>query len=222
MKKRTIIILTTISIIISLGIILLTYFGIDRYTLLQIHKNNEKLTQKYIENYSKLEKHKIKDKVIISTYTTPERINKIRPMINSILDQTVKVDEIGIVIQEDKKYIFPDYLNKIVKFFPAGKDYGKGNKIIPILFKEKECNTTIIALDDNIIYGKDFIQTLLEERDKNPGFVIVDNNHTCLLFKPENYGCEILKRDRDIYDEKWFLENTKNSKIINYYENYKL
>ena len=98
---------------------------------------------------------------------------------------------------------------------------GKGNKIIPILFKEKECDTTIIAIDDNVIYGKDFIQTLLEERDKNPNTVLIDNNNTSLLLKPENYGCEILKRDRDKYDEKWFLDNTKSTKVIKYGENYK-
>jgi hypothetical protein len=216
MEKRTLIILTIISTIVSLAIIFLTYFGISRYITLKYQTNSDK----YIQNYSKLNNHKNKDKVIISTTTTPERISKIRPMINSILDQTVKVNEIALIIQEDKKYDIPPYLKNIVKIYPSGKDYGKGTKIIPILFKEKECDTTIIALDDNVIYGKDFIQTLLEERDKNPDTVLIDNKKISLLFKPENYGCELLKRDRDNYDEKWFLDNTKNTKVITYNENY--
>ncbi len=217
MEKRKLIVITIISTIISLVIILLTYFGIIRYVTLKYQTSSDS----YIEKYSKLNKHKIKGKVIISTATTPERINKIRPMINSILDQTLKVDEIALILQEDKKYNIPPYIKNIVKIYPSGKDYGKGTKIIPILFTEKECDTTIIALDDNVIYGKDFIQILLEERDKNPNTVLIDKNKTSLLLKPENYGCEILKRDRDKYDEKWFLDNTKNTRVINYNENYK-
>jgi hypothetical protein len=218
MNKRKIIIITMISTIVSLLIILLTYFGIIRYAHIRMHTSSDK----QIENYSKLDKHEGEGKIIISTSTTPDRIDKMRPMVNSILDQTVKVDEIYLIIQQDKKYNVPEYMRKVFRIFPFGKDYGKeGNKIIPILFKEKECNTTIIALNDNVVYGKDFIQTMLEERDKNPGVVLIDSKNTSLLIRPEYYGCEILKRDRDTYDEKWFLENTKNSKIINYNENYK-
>ena len=140
-------------------------------------------------------------------------------MINSILDQTVRVDKIILIVKDENKV--PSYLRKIAIIFPFEKDYGRGNKLIPLLFKEKECDTTIIALDDNVIYGKDFIEKMLEERDKNPETVLVDSKKTSILIKPEYYGCEVLKRDRKRYDEKWFLENAKKSKIVNYKENYR-
>lgn len=217
MKKREIIIFTIIFSIISIVIILLSYFGIIRY--LQIRNKNN--SDNYIENYNKLEKHEgVKGKVIISVSTTPERIYKIRPMVNSILDQTVKVDELFLIIYQKNNYDIPPYLKNVFRIFPFSKDYGKANKIIPLLFKEKESDTTIIGLDDNVIYGKDFIQILLEERDKNPDTVLIDTKRTTILIKPEYYGCDILKRDRDNYDEKWLLDNTNNSKIINYTENY--
>jgi len=217
MGKRKIIIFTIISTIFSLVIILLTYFGIMRYIQLKLQNNSDK----YIENYNKLDTYKTEGKVIISISTTPDRIHKIRPMINSILDQTIKVDQFILILEKDKKYDIPDYLKKIFKIFYSAKNYGKGNKIIPLLFIEKECDTTLIALDDNVVYGKDFIERMLEERDKNPDTLIIDNKKTSILLKPEYYGCEILKRDRDTYDEKWFLDNKKNNKIINYNENYK-
>ena len=70
--------------ILSLIITILYYFGIVRYLELHIREN-----KKYLENYKKLEKNYDK-KVIISMSSTPKNIDKMDPMLNSLLDQTVK------------------------------------------------------------------------------------------------------------------------------------
>tara|TARA_Y100000389_G_scaffold197324_1_gene231725 strand:- start:379 stop:927 length:549 start_codon:yes stop_codon:yes gene_type:complete len=177
-------------------------------------------SDKLTENYSKLEYHEPKHKVIVSLYAKQDDIDRIRPVINSILDQTIKVDQIALIM-ENKENKLPEYLTKIVNVFPTGREYGKGNCIVPLLLKEKECDTIIIGLDNDVVYGKDFLEILLDESDKNQDCVIMDNNKYAILLKPEHYGCEILERDREKYDEKWFLDNTKKHKILNYSENFK-
>jgi DNA-directed RNA polymerase subunit F len=218
MNKRTIIILTVISTIFSLVYILANYFGYIRYFSI-IHQNN---SDKLIENYSKLEMHKAKQKVVLSISVKPGELEKIRPLINSILDQTVRVDQIALIMNNnDDINKLPEYLRKIVVVFPSGKDYGKGNNIVPLLLKEKESDTIIIGLYNNVVYGKDFLEVLLDESNKNPDAVILDHKKYSILLKPEHYGCEILKRDQEKYDEEWFLANTKRYNILNYGENYK-
>ena len=67
-----------------------------------------------------------------------------------------------IPLDDIEKYDIPKYIKDIANIFPAGKNYGKGTKIIPMLLREKECGTIIIALDENRVYGQDFIYSLIE------------------------------------------------------------
>jgi len=218
MKKKTVIILTIVSSIISMIIILLSYFGINRYLWILWRDSNV-----YITKYSSLPKEDTKNKVVISLSATEDNIGKIKPMINSILDQTVKVDQIILVLPNDfteKGHNVPNYLNKVVTIVPSGRDYDKGTKIIPVLLREKECDTIIIALDNNIVYGQDFIYSMLEESKNNPNKVLVDNKGYSILAKPDNFGCDVLDRNKDKIDNTWFLEKAKDNMIVEYSENY--
>lgn len=218
-SRRTGIILVIIFSVLTLVYILLSYFGILRYISLSMNNSDN-----YIQNYSNLRKGG-KNRVVISFTTTPEYIKHIRPMLNSILDQTVKVDQIALIVPynyQGQKYNIPDYIKKIVNIFPAGKDYGEGTKIIPILFREKECDTIIIALSDKYVYGKTFIETIIEEVENNPKTVLVDNKNTTITLRPEYFGCDVINRDKDKFDQAWFLDKAKKSKVIYYGENYKI
>jgi len=217
MEKRKIIIMTIISTIISLVMILCSYFGVTRYYLLRFQSS-----ESYIATYPTIRKTETKTTVAIST--TPKRIEKIRPMINSILDQTVRVDRIILVVDQnaiDGGYTLPPYLNNIAILFPTGKDYGPGccNSMIPMLLSEKECDTTIISLLDDVIYGKDYLEMLILEGEKYKGRAIQDKKHTSIMFKPEYYDCTIINRDKGKYTDEWFL---KNSITLDYGENYKV
>jgi cellulose synthase/poly-beta-1,6-N-acetylglucosamine synthase-like glycosyltransferase len=217
MKKITVIILTIISTLISVIFIVLSYFGITRYISLRRDKS-----KKLIEQYKTLSKASDSNKVIISFTTTLQNIDRIRPMINSILDQTVRVDQIILVLPYGSTYNIPEYLKEIVTIVPTGKNYGEGTKLIPTLLREKECDTIIIAINDNKIYGKDFIETLVEEANKNPNTVLIDKCNSTILVRPEYFGCDIIDRDKDTFTNDWFLEKAKNSKVICYSENYTL
>ena len=216
MNKKTVIIITILSTILSIIFILSSYYGIDRY--LSLHM---KSCENFINKYSYLPKAST-NRVVISFSTTPEKINKIKPMINSILDQTVKVDAIYMVLLADKNYNTPRYITNVATVVLAGKDYGGGTKIIPILLKEKECDTIIIALNDNVVYGQDFIFTMIEESNKNPGTVLLDKKGDVMLVKPEYFGCDVINRDKESFDNDWFINQSKHNKVIDYNENYKI
>lgn len=216
MKKSTIMYLTIISTILSIIFILFTYYGIDRYFEMYIRDTNY-----FIEKYSQLPKAK-DGRVVITVTTTPDKIGKMSPMINSVLDQTVKADLIALVIPAGTKYEVPAYINKVAVVFEAGKDYGQGTNLVPILLREKECDTTIIALKDNIVYGKDFVEFLMEESVKKPDSVITDKKNTAILVKPEHFGCDVINRDIDKFTDDWFIQKAKNKTVVQYSENYRL
>jgi F0F1-type ATP synthase delta subunit len=200
--------------IVPLIIIILYYFGIFRY--FQLHL---KSSEKYINNYKNLKKGS-DNKVIISFTTTPKNISKIRPMINSILDQTVKVNGIYLNIPENEKYKIPKDFNKILNIFVTKKDYGEINKFIPTMLREDNSDTIIILLDDDYIYGKDFIESIIEE-NKNNDIPIISKK--AILLKPKFIDADkFFDRDKGILKDNWIEEiiNTDKKKL-KYNENYK-
>ena len=94
-KQNIIITMLIISTILSLLATFFSYFGITRY--LGCHIKNSK---KSIENYTKLP-NASEGRVVISFSVNPNKINKLKPFINSILDQTVKVNLIAMILQDD-------------------------------------------------------------------------------------------------------------------------
>lgn len=216
MKKRTIIILLVLSSLVSLSITLLTYFGIVRYIQLRIQ-----YPENFIKLYSNLPKSTISKRNIVTFSTTPDKINKITPMINSILDQTIRVDQIILVVPNKRDYNIPTYLTKVVNILSILRSYGEGTKLIPLLLREKDARTNIIALQDNIVYGKDFLEIMIDTAEKNIDTVLVDKNKTAILIKPSHYEHTIINRDKKTYNDDWFTKHAKKIKIVDYSENYK-
>jgi hypothetical protein len=201
-----------------IGIVVITIcFIINNITKNMRYKNLQKAPmQQYINNYGNVEK-KCKDKVILSFTTTPDRIKYITPMLLSLLDQTARADQIAMNIPEkcnDCSYDVPSEYKDICNVYTVGKDYGIGTKYVPTLLREDNCGTKIILLDDNKIYGKDFIEKIVQESDKYPDKVIYVGpefkGSTAILIKPEfidsiNHGkC----------DDIWLLNNLKADKIM--------
>lgn len=211
------IITTIIMTILSLLFIILTYFGITRYLTLQLQSSDT-----YIKNYHKLPKSNAK-KVNIVIYSDYKNINRLKPMINSILDQTIRVDRIFLVVtKEITSDELPEYLNKIVTVLPAAKKYGEdfANSLIPMLLNEKNADTTIVSLKNNMVYGKDFIETIINMSEKIPKTAILDNKNNALAVKPNYYDSNIFDRNKYIYLDTWFIENIP-SQYLKYSENYK-
>ena len=171
---------TIILLLFCIIVFLIIYYNIYRY--IKIHFDDE---SEYIKNYRKLKK--CKDcRIVISLTTIPDRIKLIKPVIKSLLDQTVKVDQIVINLPKtckDKTYDVPEDLKNMCNVITCGRDYGPGTKFIPTILREQDSDTIIIMVDDDYIYGYDFIDTILKEHIKEPDCAIVMNE--AILLKPE-------------------------------------
>jgi hypothetical protein len=221
MEKNLKITLFFLSIIISILITTITYFGLDRYYTLQ-----KDCSDKYIDNYKNLTK--LDDKIIISLSATDSNLENLRPMLNSLLDQTIRVDKIILnlpPLSSGQTYTIPENYKKFLTRKNLLKDYGYGNNIIPTLLDEKNTDTKIIYLENNNIYGKDFIQKLVEESNKYPDNPIGVRDHTqeySNLVKPKFFEGTVASSDSStVYDKNWIDSHLKTNKIyMNYIENY--
>ena len=217
MKKRTIIILSVVFTLLSIVYTIISYYGLDRYLILHFKK-----PYGFIENYKNLPKAN-KGRIIVSISPTKKQINKLMAPINSILDQTIRVDQIIMVLPPHiDKTDLPEYISDIVNFKLAGKNYGKGTKLIPVLLREKERDTIIISLDLDRIYGKDFFQTMIEQMENNKKTILMDTSKSAIFVKPDYFDYDVIDRNKDNFDNEWFQKKAKQSKIINYNENYKV
>ncbi len=103
----TIIVLSIMSIIFSI----LVYFGITRYIKLYMTKSIDK----YAEGYSSLSFARENRTVIVFTVENQSDIDNLIPTLNSLLDQTVRVNQIFVVlsgldiITQRKRERYPDY-----------------------------------------------------------------------------------------------------------------
>lgn len=200
-------------IIVLIFLLILFYFiyiyNLHRYALLHFTDSDF-----YINNYSNINKKSVK-KVILSLTTTPNRINKIEPMLKSLLDQTIRVDQIALNLPLESnsgdEYKIPNNIEKICNIYRSGKDYGPGTKFIPTLLREGDIDTTIILLDDDYIYGKDFIEKLMDYSEKNEDKCIVSDH--AILIKPEYIDIDILKSNKKYIDNEWIKKYIKSDII---------
>jgi hypothetical protein len=157
----------------------------------------------FSKNYLKLTKASKDDKIVISFTTTPEKLANLKPMLNSLLDQTVRVDQISMTIPDSKNYDIPPEYNNIINVFKCGKDYGVCNNIIPALLRERESDTMIIYLKDNQVYGKDVIESLVEESKKHPQSAITTQCGKATLIKPSFFGADVSDLEKESFDDNW-------------------
>lgn len=245
MNKRTMIILSIVISILSVTYLALCYFGLVRYLKLHVYSIDN-----YVSPYIELPRGEGAKKIAINITATDRDLSKLKPFINSILDQTIHVDQIAINLPSGT-YAIPDYLEKcnIITFYKLSGDYGAASKYIGPLLREKDGTSIIICLDEDVIYGPDFIETLLDENKKNPECVIftkgynakkyietgkfVDENSDIIdfsggvLFKPSQISPDIIevsKGPENIYkmDDIWFSAMIKSDTCkIKYDENMK-
>ena len=230
MKSNTKIILSIVFTIISIFFILLSYFEIIRYIQLQYCSSDS-----YIKAYSNIDPVDQNDRVVITLTTKLTDLNKLKPVINSLLDQTVRVNQILVNIPRNTETQIPNWLTKAVTINQTGQNYGKLGSIIPTLMRECESKTRIIVVDDNVIYGKDFVEKIIESSNEHPNNAIYtkkcDNIEIIetkygVLIKPEFFKLEdIQNSDVSIDINPWLTNILKKRYInitkVNYNESYK-
>lgn len=157
--------LSIISCILSIIIVVLAYYGIFRYMNL---RNKE--CEYYAERYINLPRVTSTGKVLVCMYLKEDNIST-NMTLKSIFDQTVHPDQISIITSNNIQ--IPDYLKKdsIIVKQHAGDMKAEAAFIVP-LSTQKNSETKIIIVVDGVVYGPDFIETLVAESELFPNSVI--------------------------------------------------
>lgn len=120
-------------------------------------------------------------RLVVSFTTIPSRIERIGPMLDSVLAQTIKPDRIVLwipnrCVKEGTEYIIPNWMRGLpIEIGNCGCDYGPATKLIPSLLSEDNSETRIIALDDDVSYEQHAFEELnaasLKCPDRSLGFM---------------------------------------------------
>ena len=152
-------------------------------------------------------------RLIASLTTFPERVNSVANTIKTIMNQTVKADEINLYLAIEqfpsKENSLPSELLKLkefglqIKFCNDIKSY---KKIIPALKEYK--NDVIITFDDDIYYEKDTIETLYNSYLKSP-----KNIQANRIWHIELRENKVIPKDKSFL--YWNEENYKTPSFFN-------
>lgn len=229
MKRKTIIILSLISAVISLIYIVLSNYGLLRYLYIYINS-----IENYTKNYNKIPNMCGKNRTIISINNVYSNTNDIikntKNTLKSLLDQTTKLDLISIVLHKSKQTDFPPDMKSTIQVFNCSKDMKQLNCIIPTINRELESTTRIITLSNDTIYGKDFIEELIGMSEKHKGSIIYNNNKDVIdlnkgvIFYTNFFDKDFFNTPLDTNSDDWINTYFKDfpKKRINYTENYKI
>jgi hypothetical protein len=117
-------------------------------------------------------------RLIVSLSTMPDRIGRLQPTINSLLNQTRPPDEIVLAvpsfsIRQQRAYDIPAYLsqNPKLRVLRSEKDWGPATKFIPVVRDELAAgrkDSLIMVIDDDRIYPRDSIELYLHYHAQLP------------------------------------------------------
>jgi hypothetical protein len=114
--------------------------------------------------------------IVISLTTSPTRINKLQPIINNMLSQSIIPNQIILNIpyifkRTNEKYNIPSFLNQSFITINRVEDIGPITKILPTFKLKLPNNSLIISIDDDIIYGNNMIETIVYYHKKFPNYI---------------------------------------------------
>ena len=195
-----------------LSIMIITIFSILTCLILipklkdYIFKNNlRKQRDKLFKLNTKEGMNKLlnENKIIVSMTTSPKRMLLMKPVIESILNQThppnlIRINIPKIFKRTNQTYSIPSFIsgNPKIKVYTYDEDYGPIMKILPTLIEYKNDNDKII------IYGDDDVLMLPK---------MIENYLDFILYNPSNVYC---LSGMNIRNNKITEANTDN-KFIN-------
>ncbi|MFS8159472.1 MAG: hypothetical protein ACMG6E_04515 [Candidatus Roizmanbacteria bacterium] len=152
-----------IIVIVVIVIIAMIILEVPRYCRLRkidLVKFDDDYDQVHAKN-----RFKTSHRTVVSLTTTPDRITLLGPTLASLLDQSIRVDEIAVNIpyksRKGQEYVIPEWLSNLkhVKLYRVELDEGPATKLLPTLRREKE-DTRIIVVDDDVILNSKCLQVL--------------------------------------------------------------
>lgn len=161
--KRTLVIISLIISILTLIWLIIAHYDLHRKFML---KNMG--YEYFLKKYRNLPKSESRIVLVFSLDESDlKKPEKTKTFINSILDQTLRVDEISLNIDSKLRSKLPKELEKILSIYPQSKKYEKSVRgIIPAVLTEINGNTKILVVEPCGILEKDFVETFSQNIDK--------------------------------------------------------
>lgn len=158
-----------ISLILSiLGLVLL----IDtRYELSRYHYLHRDPIEYYTKLYPTLAKAD-KNRVIVAFSASSEEIKNMKPFVSSILDQAVKVDDIVLITPYKNVGTIPLEYKTVLSINGYSRDYDDADSLICSVLREPDQKTKIILVSPTMVYGRYFINSMVDAANQNPDKVI--------------------------------------------------
>jgi hypothetical protein len=110
------------------------------------------------------------ERLVVSMTTVPQRIGCILPTLRSLLDQTCAADKIVLALPSHSLRTGGPY--PTLPPLPARvevlrcEDFGPATKLLAVLRREPDA--AIVAVDDDVIYPRDFLEILFEAHRRQP------------------------------------------------------
>ena len=187
--------------------ILKKIFGIESNTIFY-----EKLIMKYYNicksRQSGINKSYIrKKKIIISMTSIPVRIDKVWIVVESLLRQTYKPDQIILWLAKDefKDCPLPSTLKAQqkrglqIRYCENLKSYKKFYYAI-----KESPNDFIVTVDDDIIYAENLLETLVKTYRANPGCIVCTRSHFIKVSRDKLYPYN----NWIMYEDRKFIDRT--------------
>lgn len=142
---------------------------------------------------------KKRTRIVISLTTIPGRLDTLADITKNLNEQTMKPDEIAINVPHVFKRTEETYdLSKIPPYMTVYRcdDYGPATKFYPTILREKDKNTLIIVLDDDIQYKLNMVETIYNNYVKYPNMIqSADSNHVMEAFAVYAFPTSIIDDD---------------------------
>lgn len=193
-------------IIISIMLILLLFLILNFRNLSMSCCNTDHL----IDRYSSLKKIDSPEKVVISLSLDDNSLGKVKRTINSLLDQSVKVD--NIVVNYYSLKPVPSFIQNTSNVYKQCVDYKAANNFLPTMLRTRKSNTIIIFLKSGSVYPRKLVENLVKKSRKEPRTLFQGKDF--YLTKPSFYDSSIADK---IYSDRSQpqLENLKSDVIVN-------
>lgn len=160
---------------------------------------------------------KYEPRIVITMTTSPQRIHKIKPVIDCLINQTVKPDTIYLnlprVFKRDNSIFksIPDFIkNNSLITINFCNDLGPATKILASIPAEKHPETILLSVDDDIYYPPEMLETYLYWSQKFPQAVITG---TTFMYLPQEqkynplFPCELLEGFSGVLYKNKFLQD---------------
>jgi hypothetical protein len=144
-----------------------------------------------------------KPRIIVSLTTSPKRIKQIEPVLNSIINQTLKPDRIYLNLPHIFKRDQTTFEKPLPYFITHNpliyvnwcEDVGPATKVLPTANLETDPNTLILSIDDDIYYPPNLLETFIAFAKVFPDACITGTSFM-----------EDKKLDKNLLENKYGLE----------------